>query len=132
MIPAPSPFLSIPESAWTASNELAFAFRDKYPVSSGHTLVVPRRVVATWFEATRHEQLAIMELVDDVKRALDAEFAPQGYNVGFNAGVAFGQTVMHLHVHVIPRFEGDVPDPTGGVRWVIPLNANYLKRRDDA
>jgi diadenosine tetraphosphate (Ap4A) HIT family hydrolase len=119
-------FLALPASAWVASNALAFAVRDRYPVSPGHTLIVPRRLVATWFDATREEQVAILDLVDAVKAALDAELTPDGYNVGFNAGEAAGQTVMHLHVHVIPRFRGDVADPRGGVRYVIPARANYL------
>jgi diadenosine tetraphosphate (Ap4A) HIT family hydrolase len=121
-----SVFLDLPVTAHVASNALAFAIRDGFPVSPGHTLVVPRRLVAMWFEATREEQLAILELVDVVKRALDEERRPDGYNVGFNAGAAAGQTVMHLHVHVIPRYLGDMDDPRGGVRHVIPGRGNYL------
>lgn len=124
-----SPFLQVPESGHVASNALAFAIRDGFPVSPGHSLVVPRRLVATWFDATREEQHAILELVDALKRALDLDLAPDGYNVGFNAGAAAGQTVMHLHVHVIPRFAGDVLDPRGGVRHVIPGKGNYLVDR---
>ena len=121
-----SPFLALPESAHLAANALAFAVRDAFPVSPGHTLVVPRRLVATWFDATRDEQHAILALVDTLKHALDAEFRPDGYNVGFNAGEAAGQTVLHLHIHVIPRYAGDVPDPRSGVRHVIPGKGNYL------
>jgi diadenosine tetraphosphate (Ap4A) HIT family hydrolase len=124
-----SPFLARPQTDWVASNLLAFAIRDLYPVTPGHTLVVPRRLVATWFEATREEKSALVDLVDAVKLALDAEFHPDGYNVGFNAGAAAGQTVMHLHVHVIPRYRGDCPDPTGGIRHVIPGKGNYLRDR---
>jgi len=121
-----SVFTSIPESEWTASNSLAFAIRDRHPVSPGHSLVIPKRVVATWFDATRDEQLALLELVDQVKLALDAQRPrPDGYNVGFNAGEAAGQTVMHLHVHVIPRFAGDMDDPRGGIRGVIPGKQKY-------
>jgi superfamily II DNA or RNA helicase/diadenosine tetraphosphate (Ap4A) HIT family hydrolase len=122
-----SPFLSMPATEWIASNALAFAIRDRFPVTPGHTLVVPRREVATWFEATREEQLAVLDLVDEVKRKLDQELRPHGYNVGFNAGEAAGQTVMHLHVHVIPRFAGDMDDPRGGVRHVIPWKGNYKR-----
>ena len=122
-----SPFLERPESDWIASNELAFAIRDAYPVTPGHALVVPRRLVATWFNTTPGERQAIFELVDEVKRQLDAATpAADGYNIGINSGPAAGQTVMHLHVHVIPRYRGDVPDPTGGVRHVIPGKGNYL------
>ena len=120
-------FLEVPEAAWVCANALAFAFRDRFPVSPGHTLVVTRRVTPDWFSATADEQRAVLALVDEVKRRLDDELAPDGYNVGFNAGSAAGQTVMHLHVHVIPRFRGDMDDPRGGVRHVIPSKGNYLR-----
>jgi superfamily II DNA or RNA helicase/diadenosine tetraphosphate (Ap4A) HIT family hydrolase len=123
----PSPFLDLPASAWVASNALAFAIRDKYPVSPGHTLVVPRREVAMWFEATPEEQAALFALVAEVRARLDAEAPkPDGYNIGINVGEAAGQTVHHLHVHVIPRYRGDMDDPRGGVRHVIPGRGNYL------
>ena len=121
-----SVFLQRPEADHVAANALAFAIRDGFPVSPGHTLVIPRRLVATWFEATREEQLAVLELVDVVKAQLDAELKPDGYNIGINAGVAAGQTVMHLHVHLIPRYRGDVADPRGGVRHLMPGKGNYL------
>lgn len=98
-----------------AHNELAFAIRDGFPVTPGHTLVIPKREVPDWFGATEEERAAIFELVDEIKAGLDLEFNPAGYNVGMNCGEAAGQTVMHLHVHVIPRFVGDMPDPRGGV-----------------
>lgn len=120
-------FLEIPPDEWVAQNSLAFAVRDRFPVSPGHTLVITRRVITTWFEATRDEHLAVLELVDAVKSQLDEQLQPAGYNVGFNAGVVAGQTVMHLHVHVIPRYPGDVEDPRGGVRHVIPSRGNYLR-----
>lgn len=122
----PSPFLLIPESAWIAHNDLAFAIRDKYEVSPGHTLVIPKRLVVTWFEATLAERDAVMRLVEQVKEQLDREQpTPDGYNIGFNVGEAAGQTVMHLHVHVIPRYRGDMDDPRGGVRGVIPERQKY-------
>ena len=120
-------FLARPESEWVSANALAFAIRDAFPVSPGHTLIIPRRLIATWFDATREERMAIVDLIDAVKEKLQEEFQPDGYNVGFNAGEAAGQTVMHLHVHVIPRYRGDVPDPRGGVRNVIPEKGNYLR-----
>jgi diadenosine tetraphosphate (Ap4A) HIT family hydrolase len=123
-----SPFLARPSAEWVASNEHAFAIRDGFPVSEGHTLVVTRRVVRTWFDASVEEQHALVALIAEVKRELDARYAPDGYNVGFNAGEAAGQTVPHLHVHVIPRRRGDVPDPRGGVRWVLPGRAAYWER----
>jgi diadenosine tetraphosphate (Ap4A) HIT family hydrolase len=84
------PFTKVPTSDWVASNEHAFAFRDRFPVSRGHTLVVTRRVVVDWFAASEAEQHAILRLIDDVKRQLDLELHPDGYNVGFNAGDAAG------------------------------------------
>lgn len=115
-----SVFLELSPSVWIASNELAFAIRDAHPVTDGHTLVVPKRLVVDFFETTDAERLALFALVDEVKRALDESHHPNGYNVGFNAGVAAGQTVFHLHLHVIPRYRGDVEDPRGGIRHVIP------------
>ena len=126
-----SPFSKIDKSEWVLSNELAFAIFDAYPVTQGHILVIPHRVVPTWFDASAAEQQAIMNLVDEVKAELDRRFRPDGYNIGINAGAAAGQTVMHLHVHVIPRYEGDMEDPRGGVRHVIPEKGNYLIDSDD-
>lgn len=122
-----SVFEQIPVSDYVAENSLAFAVKDRFPVFEGHTLVISRRRVATWFDATRDEQIAILDLIDVVKGLLDAEFGPSGYNVGFNAGSAAGQTIDHLHVHVIPRYEGDLSDPAGGVRLVNPERGNYLR-----
>jgi diadenosine tetraphosphate (Ap4A) HIT family hydrolase len=124
----PSPFSAIPEAAWLCANDLAFAIFDSFPVSPGHVLVITRRVVPTYFDCSAAEQAAVMELVGEVKRLLDARLEPKpdGYNVGFNAGAAAGQTVPHVHVHVIPRYAGDMPDPRGGVRHVIPEKGNYL------
>jgi len=110
-----------------AENDLAAAFRDGFPVSPGHTLVITKRHAATWFDATAEERLAVFDLVDEVKTSLDAELHPDGFNIGFNVGKAAGQTVFHLHVHVIPRFTGDVDDPTGGVRLVVPDKGNYKR-----
>jgi superfamily II DNA or RNA helicase/diadenosine tetraphosphate (Ap4A) HIT family hydrolase len=121
-----SPFVDVPSSEWVTSNELAFAIYDRFPVSPGHVLVVTKRVVPDWWSATEAEQRAVMALVGEVKGVLDARFAPSGYNVGFNAGVSAGQTVPHLHVHVIARYDGDMADPRGGVRHVIPGKGNYL------
>ena len=122
-------FTEIDPNQWVAHNELAFAIRDGFPVAPGHTLVIPKREVPDWFGATEEERAAIFELVDEIKAGLDLEFNPAGYNVGMNCGEAAGQTVMHLHVHVIPRFVGDMPDPRGGVRHVIPWKGNYKVAR---
>jgi len=121
-----SPFLAKPAHEHIAANDLAFAILDGFPVSAGHTLIVTRREIATWFDATEAEQLAVLHLVDEVRRQLDAELHLDGYNIGCNVGPAAGQTVAHLHVHVIPRYLGDVPDPRGGVRHVIAAKGNHL------
>ena len=127
---SPSPFLEIPESEWFCASPLCFAIFDSFPVSPGHVLVITRRLVPTFFDCTQPEQAALMELVGEVKRLLDQQLDPKpdGYNVGFNAGSAAGQTVPHVHVHVIPRYAGDMADPRGGVRHVIPEKGNYLAR----
>ena len=127
-----SPFRQVPQAEWIASNRSAFAFFDAFPVSEGHALIVPFRLIRTWWDAEPVEQRDIMELVNDVKVVLDERFRPAGYNVGFNAGAEAGQTIDHLHVHVIPRYRGDVPDPRGGIRNVIPALGNYLQPLLDA
>ena len=119
------PFCGLPPRRIVWESESVVVVRDDYPVTNGHSLVIPKRHVPTWFDANPWEQAEIWRAVAEVKSALDAEHHPQGYNVGFNAGVAAGQTVMHLHVHVIPRYDGDTPDPRGGVRGVIPGKQRY-------
>lgn len=120
------PFCEMPPERVVAANALALAVRDLYPVAVGHSLVIPRRHVSNWWSASREEQAAINDLLDVVKTELDRDVRPDGYNLGINDGVAAGQTVFHLHVHLIPRHFGDVPDPRGGVRYVIPGRAKYL------
>ena len=102
---------------------------DGFPVSPGHALLVPRRHVANWFDASPEERAALTEAVEAARTAIEREHRPDGYNIGINVGAAAGQTVFHLHLHVIPRYQGDMADPRGGVRHVIPENANYLKSR---
>jgi diadenosine tetraphosphate (Ap4A) HIT family hydrolase len=121
------PFCHIDPPRVVAESPLSIAVRDAFPVTPGHTLVLPRRHVASWFDASPEERQALMALVDEVKAVLDDERHPDGYNIGINIGEAAGQTVMHLHLHVIPRFAGDVDDPAGGVRFVIPARGNYRR-----
>lgn len=102
--------------------------RDGFPVSPGHTLVVPRRHVAGYFEVTPAERNAIQRALLAARDALLRELAPAGFNIGVNDGPAAGQTVMHLHVHLIPRYRGDQPDPRGGVRRVLPERAHHWSR----
>ncbi len=103
----------------------AVALADGFPVSAGHTLVLPVRHVPDFFALSAEEQGDIWRLVAEVRRDLGRRLSPDGFNVGLNAGRAAGQTVEHAHVHVIPRFVGDVSDPRGGVRWVLPGSAVY-------
>ena len=108
------------------ANDLTLAIYDGYPVSPGHTLIIPRRHVASMFEATAEEQAALCELVTKMRETLLAERQPDGFNIGINDGVAAGQTVMHLHIHLIPRYASDTKDPRGGVRWIMPDKAPFV------
>jgi len=99
-----------------AENRYAFAVMDKFPVNEGHTLIVPKRHFQNLFEASEDEIKAIYSLMHEVKEMLDIQYEPDGYNVGVNVGYHAGQTIMHLHVHLIPRYKGDVENPRGGVR----------------
>ena len=96
-----------------------------YPVSPGHSLVIPKRHVGSFFEVTQFERAALFALLDRAKELVAHQHQPDGYNIGINDGAAAGQTVPHLHIHLIPRYDGDQPDPRGGVRWVIPQKADY-------
>mgnify|MGYP001813223848 CR=1 FL=1 len=109
-------------------NELAFAHYDSYPVNTGHCLIIPHRHVAEYFQATAEEKAAIWALVDEMKTIIDEEYKPDGYNVGVNIGKTAGQSVPHLHVHMIPRYKGDMEDPRGGVRGVIPHKQKYQRK----
>ena len=119
------PFCPVKDREIVAEHPLAVAITDSFPLTRGHTLVVPRRHVASFFELTADERVAILGLLDRAKAALDSEHAPDAYNIGINDGAAAGQTVMHLHVHLIPRYKGDADDPRGGVRWIFPKKADY-------
>ena len=103
----------------------AFSFFDKYPVNKGHTLVVPKRVVASYFDLSVKEQTACWIMVNKVKEELQKRYSPDGFNVGININEDAGQTIPHCHIHVIPRYKGDVEQPRGGVRGVIPSKRSY-------
>ena len=113
----------------TRDNALAYATRDTYPVSPGHTLIIPRRHCADFFELTPEELAACMELLVAEQRALAAAAKPDGYNVGVNVGLAGGQSIHHVHLHLIPRYNGDHPRPQGGVRQILPSKADYPRGR---
>jgi diadenosine tetraphosphate (Ap4A) HIT family hydrolase len=119
------PFCTLPESRFVDSNAFGVVIRDAYPVSPGHTLVIPRRHVGSFFEITEAERSGLMDLLSNAKIMVQADLAPAGYNIGINDGASAGQTVPHLHIHLIPRYTGDLPDPRGGVRWVSPAKAKY-------
>ena len=112
-----------------AANEFAVAFPDAFPLNEGHCLIVPRRHEPNFFALSADEQAAIWGLVDAVRCHVEATRMPDGYNLGVNVGEAAGQTVLHAHLHVIPRYRHDVPDPRGGIRWVIPAKAQYWETR---
>ncbi|MEK7667892.1 MAG: HIT family protein [Gemmatimonadota bacterium] len=114
----------------TEANAHAVAFADGYPVAPGHTLVVPRRHVASVFDLAAEEYAALWALVAAVRARLAVSAGADGFTIGVNDGVAAGQTVGHAHVHVIPRRAGDVSDPRGGVRWVLPERAAYWESRE--
>jgi diadenosine tetraphosphate (Ap4A) HIT family hydrolase len=119
------PFCRLSDERVRHAGTLAVGIRDAFPVSPGHTLIIPRRHVSSFFEITPAERDDIFQLLARAKTALDDELKPDGYNMGINDGAAAGQTVLHLHVHLIPRFRDDSADPRGGVRWVIPAKAKY-------
>lgn len=119
------PFCNPEASRIRLENEVAVAILDSFPVAEGHTLVIPKRHVGSLFDLAVEEQADLWRLVALVRVGLLDGIKPDGFNVGVNDGVAAGQTVMHAHVHVIPRRSGDVADPRGGVRWVVPDKAAY-------
>jgi len=122
------PFCTLPSDRIIEESELTIVLRDGYPISSGHTLVIPKRHVGSFFELTDDEQIQIFQAINRAKKVLDEELQPDGYNIGINDGEAAGQTVIHLHVHLIPRYEGDMEDPRGGVRWIFPDKADYWSK----
>jgi diadenosine tetraphosphate (Ap4A) HIT family hydrolase len=107
------------------ANALAFVIFDKHPVNPGHALIVTRRHAASYFATTSEERVAMLDLLLAAKEKTDKRLAPDGYNIGINVGDAAGQTVGHAHMHLIPRFHGDVANPRGGVRGVIPARQSY-------
>lgn len=119
------PFCAVAPARIVYEAPLVVGLWDAYPVTEGHALVVPRRHVASWFDATDDERAALMAGVAAMRERVLARGAVDAFNLGINDGPAAGQTVPHLHVHLIPRRTGDVDDPRGGVRWVVPARARY-------
>ncbi len=109
-------------------NTVGLVIRDGYPITNGHTLIIPKRHVGSFFNITPEERQALFELVDLAKADLDKEFKPDSYNIGINDGEAAGQTIAHLHIHLIPRYNEPDKDPRGGVRWLVPEKADYWSK----
>lgn len=119
------PFCTLSDTRIIQRNNNGLCIRDGFPISPGHTLIIPRRHVGSYFELTSVERSDLLELLDRAKEQLTKEYQPDGWNIGINDGPAAGQTVPHLHIHLIPRYTGDLSDPRGGVRWIIPDKADY-------
>jgi diadenosine tetraphosphate (Ap4A) HIT family hydrolase len=126
------PFCPIKDREILAEHLLAAAITDSFPLTQGHTLIVPRRHVASFFELTTNERLAMLGLLDQAKATLDTKYSPSGFNIGVNDGTAAGQTIMHVHIHLIPRYQGDADDPRGGVRWIFPRKAEYWNAKSES
>ena len=117
------PFCNVPDAVPdgpSLQNALAYVREDKFPISPGHLLVIPKRHANDWFCLTEQEQTAVMQLINQ-------RYSPDAYNIGMNCGEVAGQTVPHMHCHIIPRYQGDSDDPRGGVRWVKPDQADYWR-----
>lgn len=110
-------------------NELFYARWDNFPVSEGHAEVVPKKHVVSFFELNKKELLQFYELVKEVKKIIEQKYHPDGYNLGNNEGEAAGRTIHHFHFHIIPRYKGDVLNPRGGIRNIIPGKGDYTKRK---
>lgn len=123
------PFCTLEAGRIVLENAHAMAVSDGFPISPGHTLVIPKRHIGSLFEATAEERRALFDLLAAARSKLLESHRPDGFNIGINDGAAAGQTVMHLHIHLIPRYAGDTADPRGGVRWIFPDKAPYWKDR---
>ena len=106
-------------------NSVGFVIYDGFPVSEGHCLIIPHRIYSNYFDSTAEELEGLQNLLLKTKTLLDTKFSPDGYNIGINCGKFGGQAVAHVHIHLIPRYDGDVEDPRGGVRGVIPSKQKY-------
>lgn len=111
-------FCEYDKEEYIAENDLCFAIFDKFPVNEGHALIIPKRHFQNYFDATKEEIAAMYDLSHEVKKIIDDKYSPDGYNVGVNVNHEGGQTIMHLHMHIIPRYKGDIEDPRGGIRRI--------------
>lgn len=119
------PFCTLAPSLIILANCHSVAVYDSFPISPGHMLIIPKRHIASLFGATAEERVAMLDLLAEAREMLLSDRKPGGFNIGINDGTAAGQTVPHLHIHIIPRYAGDMPDPRGGVRWIFPEKAIY-------
>ena len=125
----PCLFCNIKESGLANENILAYTSYDSYPVSNLHCLIIPKRHVKDYFDLSDDEVIACNNLIKKIKdEILSKDLSVKGFNVGTNSGVIAGQSIMHCHIHLIPRREGDVDNPQGGVRSVIPLKQHYKRK----
>lgn len=119
-------FCEIPDIRVIASNSLAYAIRDNFPVTSLHTLVIPKRHVLDYFSLSKEELIACDNLLRQIKEEIQVEdSAVDGFNIGMNSGASAGQTIFHCHIHLIPRRSGDVENPKGGIRHLMPGKGYY-------
>jgi diadenosine tetraphosphate (Ap4A) HIT family hydrolase len=125
--PTDCPYCAADSTRIAHSSSSALVLWDAFPVSRAHALVVPRRHVPSWSNLTSDEKSDIIACIDTIRSVIDARYHPDGYNIGCNDGVPAGQTILHFHMHVIPRYRGDAEDPRGGIRWVLPDKADYWR-----
>ena len=125
----PCLFCNITKNDLADENELAFASYDSYPVSDQHCLIIPKRHIKNYFDLTEEEVIACDQLIKKIKKVIEEKDPNvKGFNIGTNSGKVAGQSIMHCHIHLIPRREGDVANPQGGVRSVIPLKQHYIRK----
>jgi len=119
------PFCYVSQDRIQYEDPYCFVVSDGFPVSNGHSLIISKRHIGSFFESSEEEREALLRAIEQTKIRLDREFSPDAYNIGINDGAEAGQTIPHLHIHLIPRYQGDDPDPRGGIRRVIPSKAVY-------
>ena len=125
----PCLFGNIKESSLSGENNLAYASYDTYPVTDYHCLIIPKRHIKDYFDLTQEEIIACDKLIKKIKKKIEIkDKSVKGFNIGTNSGKVAGQSIMHSHIHLIPRREGDVKNPQGGVRSVIPLKQHYIRK----
>jgi len=120
-----SVFLNLPKERILFKGEYFFIIKDGFPVSPGHMLIISNTLKADYFSLSKPEKLALDDMIDKAKELIEKDYSPNGYNIGMNCGESAGQTVMHFHCHIIPRYKGDMDNPRGGIRHCIPEKGNY-------